>query len=838
MDNSLSSKLFQLFEAHRVVFWYDAASEFAQAVGAIPLPEGAALVKATEYNDFALKHLVLSQPGQKFLLYFNRKEPPDEDNWLLDIQLANAVFRTDRAALILEELGLPQSFYELVKRHEAFFGNESRAKSARNLLRPDMTEAAFKNALLAVLAGEESYSLQGIVDKLAAECAAESNKLYKKINDCCLDGALWQNIAQEYGYMRDEPSIEDFCVAVFESSLARFEGKAEALSPAARALMRHWKDSSGFRPSFEALSGMAENELLPQKSASCASMDELLPFDDYRFVEEEILERLSRAVLAKTMTLEAIKHAAEKRRPSFWFSAYKGAYECLVLAKELLDGVGAASFEMESPEDGIKRYVEEWSRIDSAYRRFKYLFRADAAFKPFEAINDEVEACYTKGFLLPLAEEWTVQAKELVAHGWKAGEGIQQQRIFFHYYIKNLINRGCTAVAVISDALRYEIGEEIACKINASPQQKLAAQVSPLLAAAPTYTQLGMAALLPHKSLAMSADGSTVFADGMSTRGLEARKAVLRSAAGEKAACIDADSLLKLKKDELKAAIRDSSVIYICHDRIDREGERDLFNAAAAAVDELIRIVERLASCGAGIIYVTADHGFIFQESELEPHQYISCSTVRGRDVNQVSGRRCAVGYELEASPSLAVAPLANMGLANEDGLEAAFPNAMLRLRVQGAASNFVHGGLSLQEAIVPLIKIEKAKKDGTRDAQLEVLTRLKAITTGSVTVSFYQKDAVSEKARGFEAEFGFYSRDGEALSNIEKRAIASDAADPKRREFSIVFYFNKASEKYNRQPIFLRVCKILPSGRKQCIKEKECTLSRSMSLDFDLDGI
>ena len=57
------------------------------------------------------------------------------------------------------------------------------------------------------------------------------------------------------------------------------------------------------------------------------------------------------------------------------------------------------------------------------------------------------------------------------------------------------------------------------------------------------------------------------------------------------------------------------------------------------------------------------------------------------------------------------------------------------------------------------------------------------------------------------------------------------------RRQFSIIFYFNEASEKYNRQPIFLRIYKVLPSGRKQCIKERECTLSRSMAIDFDLDA-
>jgi hypothetical protein len=51
-----------------------------------------------------------------------------------------------------------------------------------------------------------------------------------------------------------------------------------------------------------------------------------------------------------------------------------------------------------------------------------------------------------------------------------------------------------------------------------------------------------------------------------------------------------------------------------------------------------------------------------------------------------------------------------------------------------------------------------------------------------SVAVTFFQEDYVSDKVQGYEATFGFYSQDGTAISDIEKRTIASEAIDPKKR--------------------------------------------------------
>ena len=833
MNDTLLNNLTKQFESHRVVFWYDPSSEFSDQLDV--MPDGVTLIRAAEYNDFAIKYRLLSQElEKKFLVYYEKDEPEYDNNWLLDIQLANTVFRTDKESILLSDLNLPHSLIGTLRKHLPFFDNKRLVKKLGSLSSKDISEDAFEHLLLAITAGEDSFNLQMIIDSLVADWVDDGN-LYETIKEYGLDSLLWNDIASLYGYSKEKPSIEDFYLSVFETSLQHFLGSAETLQADAYGLLKHWKDSGKFKDSglYKILSEKAAEELSAHKHLADIPIESLSTFDDYAFVEEEIIARLTSSVLNQTMGLEAIRQIAERRRSSFWYSEYSSAYQSIVLAKTMLDAVKNISFTMDNPDAGISKYVKEWSHIDNAYRNFKIQVRGCLNINSgMETLSDKVEASYVTNFLIPLGEKWTPFAKEMLEKGWRTDGNIQRQSIFYHYNIKNLQIRGNKAVVLISDAMRYEIGEELVSEINS--QQRYKASIQPLLASAPTYTQLGMAALLPHEALTISPDGSAVYADGASTQGIVNREKILKNASDGKAVALDSDDVLKMKSDDLRTVIKDNSVIYVYHDLIDREGEDNLFKASHEAIDELKNIIRKLGSSNANTIYVTADHGFLFQESDLESHQYISDGSVRGKDVHQVSGRRCAIGYDLVPSDSLMIAKLKDIGLSNEDDLEVAFPNSILRMRVQGANTNFVHGGLSLQEIIIPLIKVDKARKDDIADVSIEILTNLKTITTGSVAVTFFQEDYVSDKVQGYEATFGFYSQDGTAISDIEKRTVASEAIDPKKREFQIVFYLNKESEKYNRRPVFLRIQKILPSGRTALIAEKECILSRSMSSDFD----
>lgn len=749
MNDTLMNNLAKQFESYRIVFWYDPSSEFSDQLDV--MPDEVTLIRASEYNDFAIKYrLITEEPEKKFLVYYEKDEPEYEDNWLLDIQLANTVFRTDKESIILSDLNLPHAYIGTLRKHLSFFSNKKLVKKLSVFVNKDISEDAFEHLLLAITSGEDSFNLQTVIDSLVVDWAENKGVLYAMIKEYGLAPLLWDDIAALYGYSKENPSIEDFYLSVFETSLQRFIGAPTALQADAYGLLKHWKDSGKFKDSglYKILSEKAAEELSAHKHLIDIPIESLSSFDDYSFVEEEIIARLTSSVLNHTMELEAIRQIAERRRSSFWYVEYSSAYRSIVLAKTMLDAVKNISFSVDSPDAGISKYVNQWSYIDNSYRNFKIYVRDCLNINlDMETLSDKVESVYVNNYLIPLGEKWTPFAKKMLDIGWKTAGNIQRQSIFYHYYIKNLCARGNKAVVIISDAMRYEIGEELVSEINS--QQRYRASIHPLLASAPTYTQLGMAALLPHETLTISSSGDIVYVDGVSSQGIVNREKILKNAVDGKAVALDSDDVIKMKSDDLRTLIKDNSVIYVYHDLIDREGEDNLFKAAQEAIVELKSIIRKLGSSNANAIYVTADHGFLFQESELESHQYISDGSVKGREVHQVSGRRCAIGYDLEPSDSLMIAKLKDIGLSNDDDLEVAFPNSILRMRVQGANTNFVHGGLSLQEIIIPLIKVEKARKDDISDVSIEILTNLKTITTGSISVTFFQEDYVSDKVQG-----------------------------------------------------------------------------------------
>ena len=93
MSNAkIQQALGNLFDKQRIVFWYDTRREFRADFEALSLP-GVEKIELAN-NEFGVKYRVLrGQPTQKFLLFRAGPQPEHLHNWLLDVQLASAVFR-------------------------------------------------------------------------------------------------------------------------------------------------------------------------------------------------------------------------------------------------------------------------------------------------------------------------------------------------------------------------------------------------------------------------------------------------------------------------------------------------------------------------------------------------------------------------------------------------------------------------------------------------------------------------------------------------------------------------------------------------------------------------
>ena len=106
---------------------------------------------------------------------------------------------------------------------------------------------------------------------------------------------------------------------------------------------------------------------------------------------------------------------------------------------------------------------------------------------------------------------------------------VRQQKAFFEHWVRPDLRKDKRICVIMSDAMRYEIGDELLGLIR--QEDRYSAELEPALSTLPSYTQLGMAALLPNKSLVIADnDTGTVLVAGPSSQGTVNRTKNLQAA--------------------------------------------------------------------------------------------------------------------------------------------------------------------------------------------------------------------------------------------------------------------------------------------------------------------
>ena len=147
-------------------------------------------------------------------------------------------------------------------------------------------------------------------------------------------------------------------------------------------------------------------------------------------------------------------------------------------------------------ENIVKQYTAQDYLIDRRYRYFYLYFDRLESSADFERLRDLVENIYTNDYLNKQIVNWN---QSLTAADGKSG--LPQQLDFYSRFVRNNKER---TVVIISDALRYEVGRTLFDTLQAD--EKCTATISAMQAVLPSYTRFGMAALLPHKTIAVCPD--------------------------------------------------------------------------------------------------------------------------------------------------------------------------------------------------------------------------------------------------------------------------------------------------------------------------------------------
>jgi uncharacterized protein (TIGR02687 family) len=831
MNDRIAQALTKLFERHRIIFWNDTKQELRDDFESLQLPgvEKLELIN----NEYGVKYKILrEQPEQKFLLYRDGPQPADLDNWLLDVQLAHGEFRTDQVAIWLSELELGLEFAEVVQAHTEFFQSGKRKDTLKKLLKSDDTSVQIRLKILAVCAGSEPR-LDSVLENLLQELAEARDEKIKLISRCNLAGFLWEQMTRNYGYKTNEPSIRDFVIELFKSCYAMTTDGSVNLTGDALVFLKRWKDSRLFEGSFETLSGECAKVLAIEQELDQRDFRELIGLDIFRLIDQKIISDLVRTVASRTVPSSDVATWVRQRRQGHWYREYQHLYEAIDYASQFNHVLGETTLTMESLAEGVQRYSQHWYQLDQLYRKFTYHVRMSGQASLMSTLTEQIENLYSNNFLLKLGDRFQTFVES--ASKWEAFP-VRKQKDFFEQWVGSFLRKDNKVCVIISDAMRYEIGEELLSLIL--QEDRYSAVLEPALAMLPSYTQLGMAALLPNKVLAIADNETgTVLVDGQSSQGTANRTKILSQADKVRATACKADNLMAMKGDDCRALVRDHDVVYIYHNRIDatgdkRESEERVFEAVEETLQELIRLIKKLTGANANNLLVTADHGFIYQNRAIDESDFSGVDaegdTILFRD------RRFVLGKGLTESSSLHKFTPEQLDLAGE--VEVQIPKSINRLRLKGSGSRFVHGGASLQEVVIPVLKINKKRQSDITTVEVDILRGSSSvITSGQLAVTMYQSGPATDKVQPRQLRAGIFTESGDLISDSFDLTFDLTSDNPRERELQVRFVLTRKADEANGQEVVLRLEeKHAGTSHYKEYKSLRYTIRRSFTSDFD----
>lgn len=831
MSDRISQALSRLFDKHRIVFWYDTKHELRGDFEAVSIPD----VEKAEIanNEYGLKYRILREaPEQKFLLYKEGPQPEDLDNWLLDVQLAHGEFRTDQVAIWLSELDLGLEFAEVAQAHAEFFQAIKRKEALKKLLKSDDTAGQLRLKMLAVCAGSEPR-MDSVVETLLQQLAEDRDDGIRLIERCGLDGFLWEQLTRFYGYEASDPSLRDFVIELFKSCYAMGTDGEVKLTGDALVFLKRWKDSRQFEQGFETLSAECAEVLGIEHDLGKRDFRDLVELDYFRLIDQKIISDLVRAVVGRTVTSGDVALWVRQRRQGHWYEDFRNLYEAIEFAARFVQMLGEARLTMDSLSDGVQRYSRTWFQLDQLYRKFTYHVRMSGQASLMDKLSEQVENLYSNNYLLKLGDGFQVHVD--AAPRWEAYP-VVQQKSFFEHWVRPYLRKDKRICVIISDAMRYEIGDELLGLIR--QEDRYSAELEPALSTLPSYTQLGMAALLPNKSLAIADnDTGTILVDDQSSQGTINRTKILQAALDGRGQAVKAEDFMQLNREDSRELLKGNDVLYIYHNRIDHTGDKmhsegQAFEASEQTLGDLIRLIKKLTAANANNLLITADHGFIYQNRELDESDFLG-DAVSGDDI-RYRDRRFVLGKGLSASPAFHHFSSEQLGLDGD--MEVQIPKSINRLRLKGSGSRFVHGGASLQEVVIPVLKVNKKRQSDVSAVEVDILRGASSvITSGQLAVTLYQSGPVTEKVQPRHLRAGIFTQAGELISDSHELSFDLTSENPRERELQVRFVLSRKADEANGQEVFLRLEEQhAGTSHYKEYKSLRYMMRRSFTSDFD----
>jgi hypothetical protein len=471
-------------------------------------------------------------------------------------------------------------------------------------------------------------------------------------------------------------------------------------------LAREWLEYSSLREGFLNWSNKLAKKY--DLKSELQGIENLLNVMSFSVVDEILLEelmtRLSLEPEAYKKNLGLMQKIAKSREKSPWAIRGKiNVWQIIGLSSQLYQLCEKAiSLLQKNSHDVdflVNNYIEGdgWWKIDSVYRKL-YTYCAD------------VEEDFWKTFLKPCFDIYAIWLRTITECFSNSSEKLKEWRIKgllsqSEFWSKIVEKEDKPLAILMIDALRYELSKELERELV---ERGYDVEVTPMLSSLPSITEVGMASLLPHTSLAVKIERGklNVLIDKTIQISQRAtRENLLKDKLGKKLLTLELSDIVKLSPQFLRDKIEGYDYILVMDRDIDIAGTYLLEvspNLFQELIMKLYNAVDRLHKAGLKTVIISTDHGFL-----LLPKDYDVNVIEKIKPAEDVDKKRRYLIGRPPYDPSLISFNLNQIGLEG-DGI-AMFPRGLSCLSMPGQVPMFLHGGISLQENCIGVV-ISKTK--------------------------------------------------------------------------------------------------------------------------------
>lgn len=760
----------------KLVFWYDDDASYEENIRGFELVEGAKLWIVTENNWFATKlQMEVRDPDSSYLIYAPFPRPDDRENYLADLYYYSQHFYSDKLVQVMGDLGIPGSCQDEVKRFRKFWTTGNTEKF-RKLGIEGITKDKLQLGILCVLAGVKTLSFDELLKKVVL-AGTEENVILKRMEAQKIDGVFWDLCERNLGYKDPNPTISKLLCTMIVTYMDTVTGGnipnewkyfLSGRANDAVVFVKNLMNNDESRQFYDSFAERMAAELHAEAMIRQIRLEDLLECDAFPDFDENLLSwmiaKIEDGMLDEKISGLSIPQICEERsKPCYhYFDRFGKRYQMISHAWNVLKGVSLHSFKPTLVEV-IEDYTENTYKIDRHYRKFYYYMDAVGMTVETEKLRDLVENTYANKYLTDFSYKWN---QILTDDAYKNYAGNRQER-FYHNFVRPFMKedgRDGRVIVIISDGMRYECGREL--YENLELDEKCTARMNHMLSVLPSETTLGMAALLPNRDIQVDSE-LNVTVDGMKCGNSTADRQKILQMQVPRSVCVDFDYLMTAKQSEIRNLLQDKVVVYVYQNQIDQRGEgsrseNEVFNACEEAVREIQTLIHRLTGyVSATRFLVTADHGFIYKRDKLTESEKIS---IDKSDLLKTNYRYLVSESQYVEDKAVISRSMAYLSAINR--LYVTTPKGADIIKKRAGGMNYVHGGSSLQEMVVPVVKVITSKgKQDIGYVNVEISSFISRITNIEFKLDFMQMTPVTDKDKPRKLVAFFIDEGGKKIS-------------------------------------------------------------------------